>query len=356
MRVSFRQGFPAALVLVALITTVDAWTWRTVQHPDVILARRAADVLFSPDWAWTYIRVPLAQMGPLSIGLSRLPHDLYVALVAALVLPFLLVAATPLQRDIKAYLWLTAACGVIVPGPSSPGRAMPTTLWCSCAPPSPSGAWNRARTRWWPVGLCGVAGLAKPTAVLLLPLLATSPITLAAAAAVLAVTWLPFAVASPTEFLAAGKGVMQVHRHSLWGELGMHHALPPGWLRPLQFGLALALGTGAALGRRPGLALLLAFTVRSVFEMNPAPAYAASMVALALVADARTPWRLPLLTAFSLVAFWVSQSTLDGAPGWLRVAAHLVVLGLALALIEGSPRDGSTRRLGIRRCRPHRQR
>jgi hypothetical protein len=89
------------------------------------------------------------------------------------------------------------------------------------------------------------------------------------------------------------------------------------------------------------VAVLAAFTLRSLLEMTPAPAYAASVVALALVADARASRLVPVFTLLGLAAFWTSQPALNGASGWPRIMAHLALLAVA-AITVLKPRPTET--------------
>jgi hypothetical protein len=337
-----RRGTPGGAVvvaLVALVTVVDAWTWRWFVHPDLGIAQRAAGVLFSGDWYRTYLEVPRAQMGPLSIAASRLPHDGYVVLVAALVLPFLALAAAPLRGRRGDRLWLLACWGLVVPWAQFAWKGhADDALVLVCAALVVHALDRGARPRVL-LALWAVALLAKPTAVVFLPLVVSSAESLALAAAVFVLLWLPFAGASPSGFLDAAKGVMQVSPHSLWGETIGLDGPPPVWLRPVQLGASLAAAAWATVRRAPAVALLLAFTVRSMTEMNPAPSYAASVVALALLADARSRWPPVLFTLPALAAFWTSQPALEGASGWPRILAHLTVIILCLwALPRGAAR------------------
>ena len=105
---------PAALLIVA-----DAWRWRWFTHPDLRLARDAAEVLWSPQGLHLYAEAPLAQMGPLAIALSPLPHGLYNVVVAALALPVLLTAARPVRADgvgaARRWVWSAASLLLVAP-------------------------------------------------------------------------------------------------------------------------------------------------------------------------------------------------------------------------------------------------
>jgi len=335
------------VALAALVTVVDAWTWRWFVHPDQGIAQRAAGVLFSPDWYRTYLEVPRAQMGPLAIAASRLPHDGYVVLVAALVLPFLALAAAPLDGRRRDGLWLVACWGLVVPWAQFAWKGHADDALVLVCAALVVHALDRGARPGVVLALWAVALLAKPTAVVFVPLVVSSVETAAWAAAVFVLVWLPFVWDSPAGFLHAAKGVMRVSPHSLWGETGGPAGPPPFWLRPVQLGAGIAAAAWAMARRAPAVALLLAFTVRSLAEMNPAPSYAASVVALALLADARSG-RLPVLfTIPALAAFWTSQQALEGASGWPRIAAHLTVITLSLWSLHTTPRRPPARNLAL---------
>jgi hypothetical protein len=332
-------GGLVVVVLVAVATVLNAWTWRWFVHPDTKIAQRAADVLFSADWYRTYLEVPQAQMGPLSIAASRLPHELYVVLVAGLSLPFLAFAAAGLAGRRRDHLWYAACCGLIVPWSQFAWKGHADDALVLLCAVLVIHALDRGAGAGVVLPLWGIALLAKPTAILFLPLVVTSIDALVMAGMLFALIWLPFVWDSPTGFLRAAKGIMHVSPHSLWGELGLAAGPPPTWLRPLQLGTSLALAAWATARKAPAVALLLAFTVRSMAEMNPAPSYAGSVVALALVADARSNRPPVLLTIPALVAFWTSQPALEGSSGWPRILAHLTVIALCVWCVL-SDRDG----------------
>jgi hypothetical protein len=318
---------------------LNAWSWRAYRHPDELIALRAAELLLSGDWFLTYLEVPQAQMGPLAVGAGRLPQDLYVVLVAGLSLPFLAVAAAGPRRGA---LWCVASLGIVVPWSQFAWKGhADDALVLLCAALLVLALERGARSG-VVLALWAVAVLAKPTGLLLLPLVATSPGTLLAAAGIFAIVWLPFAAASPADFLHAAKGIMRVSPHSMWGELGLGAGPPPPWLRPVQLGASLAAAAWAAARQAPAVALLLAFTVRSMAEMNPAPSYAAGVVALALLADTRHG-RLPLrFTVPALAAFWTSQPALEGASGWPRILAHLAVVAACVWTVRRPAQPGTT--------------
>jgi hypothetical protein len=319
--------------LVALTITVNALKWSWYIHPDAVIAQRAADTLLSLDWYRTYIEVPTAQLGPLSIAMSKLPHGMYVVLVAALSLPFLMVAARGLKGRKTDYLWFAACLGLIVPWSQFAWKGhADDALVLVCAALVVHGLDRHVRATAL-LTLWAIALLAKPTALVFLPLVASTPEIMAVAGAIFALIWLPFVWASPGEFLHAAKGVMHVSPHSSWGELGLPGGPPPMWIRPVNLTASVIVAAWAMARRAPGVALLLAFTVRSLAEMNPAPSYAASVVAAALLADARTTHLPILLSVPALAAFWTSQPALNGDSGWPRILAHLTLIGLSTWLL-----------------------
>lgn len=322
------------VLVVALATLVVALRWAWFVHPDIAIQRHALDVLLSSHWTSTYVTVPQAQMGPLPILLVGLPREAYVAVTALLVGPFLWWAAPRTAGRAKSSLWAAAAVGLVVPWSQFAWKGHADDALVLTGAALVVWALERSSTRLAVTGLV-LATLAKPTAVLLAP--ALSPGLLLALVAATAAVWLPFALADPGGFLHAGRGITQVAPESVWGYLGVPHSRPPAWNRPVLFLAGLTAGW-AVRARGPALAILLAFTVRSLLEFQPAPAYAASVVALALVVDARTPWRFPAFTVLALGAFWTSQPALEGYSGLPRLGFHLAVLGLGVAHSLGPQR------------------
>lgn len=321
---------------VACSVLVVAQGWAGFAHPDVLIQQEAVRVLLSRRWAETYLVVPKAQMGPLAIVLVVLPRHLYVAVISSLVLPFLVLSRPSTGSWMRRGLWSAASVGLVVPWSQFAwkGHADDALVLCCAA----AGIWAYERRRPRIAAVAFVVGLAaKPTAVLLAPLLSGE--TAATGLAAAALVWAPFALSDPAQFLRAGRGVMHIAPQSMWARIGVTTGPPPSWLRPSQ----LVLGLGASLWLRArrcvSVAILAAFTVRSLTEMAPAPAYAASVVALALVADARESGTLPMFTVLGLVAFWTSQPALDGASGWPRIIAHGAVLAWALtaSVRRGTP-------------------
>jgi hypothetical protein len=322
---------PAAVALAVLAVSLR---WRGFVHPDVVIQQEAAGVLLSQRWAETYLSVPKAQMGPLAVVLITMPHDLYLTLTSLLVLPFLTLARPIKRSRAQRIVWCTASAGLVVPWSQFAwkGHADDALVLCCAA----TGLWAYERHQPKLTVAAFVVGMAvKPTAALLAPLLSWEGLLIGTAATVL--LWAPFAWSDPPGFLRAGRGVMHVAPQSLWGRIGLAAGAPPGWLRPSQLVLGLGTALWVRARRHVSVAVLAAFTLRSLMEMTPAPAYAASLVALALVADAREARVLPMFTILALVAFWTSQPALNGASGWPRIAAHVALLALTMRAAMAPP-------------------
>jgi len=320
---------------VGVATIVVTAGWLGVVHPDLVLGRWAAATLLSPQWLDTYVRNPLAQMGPLAIALARLPTRVYYVGVAALVAvvgPLLALSRPRAVRAVPAVLTATV-WGVAVPVPWSQlawkGHADDALVLLGVA------VLLAARARGSAVGqLCGlVLGLlGKPTAVVLVFALLPSPPAFALGLALAALIWGPFVLHDPAAMLKAGKGVLLVVRGSLPDWLGVPvRSKPPGWVRLVQ-SAAGALAVLASLARdRVAEGILLAFAVRALVEPNPAPAYVIPLVVLALVPDLTLG--LPIFTSVSIVAFHQSQATLNGAASWPRLVSLAVLVALAVVSI-----------------------
>jgi hypothetical protein len=182
-----------------------------------------------------------------------------------------------------------------------------------------------------------VAG--KPTALLAAPLLLPAgALAIGIAVTATAVIWLPFFLADPAGFLAAGKGVIEVRPGSFPSYLGYELGGPtPGWVR------LLALGGGALVCywfvRRGDCArgLLAAFALRAAVDPNPAQCYASSLVAIGLLAD--VPYRrVPWTSLVGLIGWLISWRVIY-APvlGWPRLAVTAITPLIAPRAVPAPP-------------------
>jgi hypothetical protein len=185
----------------------------------------------------------------------------------------------------------------------------------------------------------GLAVAGKPTAILFAPILLPAGMTAIAVAVIAtAILWLPFFLADPGGFLAAGKGVIEVRPGSFPSYLGYELWGPtPSWVR------LLALGGGAllclAFVRRGDLVrgMLAAFALRTIVDPNPASCYATSLIALGLLADVpsrRVPW-----TALTGMLGWIVSGPVIIAPvlGWPRIIVTAAIAAVAPRVATPSP-------------------
>lgn len=265
-----------------------------------------------------YADIPGAQMGPLSLLLAgALPRGVYVALTCALLAVFLLLVERAADWSPRRLMF----AGVLLTAPwafyAAEGHIDDALVLVAAA-----GILSSLREeRHEAAAMFAVLGLAaKPTAVIALPLLLlASRRALLLAVAGGALVWAPFALADFHGFLAAGHGIAYVQPHSLPGLLGAPaYTGFPGWVRPVQLLVGLAL-TGLA-ARRIGAAqaLLLAFVVRVALEPGAWPSYTSSLIGLALLVDSRRT--IPAATACAAAAWAVGFShPLDLSRGVLRL-------------------------------------
>ena len=338
---------PAALLIVA-----DAWRWRWFTHPDLRLARDAAEVLWSPQGLHLYAEAPLAQMGPLAIALSPLPHGVYNVVIAALALPVLLMAARPLRVDgvgaSRRWGWSAASLLLVAPWAQLAWKGHADDALVLVGAAVMVTALAAKRHRWLlPGWVIAVAG--KPTALALAPFLLASPLWLLVSVAVTAAIWGPFAAADPGALMRAGQGVMAVVPGDGLAYLGVATGRPPVWVRPVQLLLSWAGSLLGMLRARPAAGLLLGLAARAVLEPNPAPAYSISLVAVALFVDAGR--RVPLATVLAATSFWTSQTVLQGGSGWPRILSLMALVGWAGWVASGKALELAGSPLGLRRTR-----
>ncbi len=321
------------------LVVVDAWRWRWFIHPDVAIARRAANILMSADGLHVYAQAPLAQMGPLAIALIRMPHAVYNVAVAALVLPFLLMAARPLltgEGASRRITWMIATTLLIAPWAQLAWKGHADDALVLVGAAAMLTGLAIKRPRWLVAGwVLAVAG--KPTALALAPLLLASPSSLWVSVIFTVAMWGPFLSVDPGAMMRAGQGVMAVVPGDALAYLGVAHGRPPAWVRPLQL-LISWIGTGIGhLRARPAAGLLGALAARAVLEPNPAPAYSIALVAIALFVDAGR--RLPLTTVVAAAGFWTSQMVLDGGSGVPRLTFLLALVLWCGWIISGKALD-----------------
>lgn len=162
---------------------------------------------------------------------------------------------------------------------------------------------------------------------------------LLAAAATVAVAWLPFLLADPAT-LAAGHFTIVNQPDSSLRTLGVSAAVTPGWDRPAQVALGLALAVAAVRAHRWAAAVLLVVAARVVLDPGTYTYYVAGISVGALVWDqVGTRRALPVFTWFGAGLFASEWLPLTPAG---RGLVRLVFVVACVAFLAARPRDGVT--------------
>lgn len=193
--------------------------------------------------------------------------------------------------------------------------------------------------------LVGLACAGKPWGVVGLPLL-LAPLpgrsrwrAFAVAVGVVAMVYGPFLLAD-LHTLTAGKPTLLVDRLSSLQLLGIARGSHPwGWLRAVQFGVAVALGAVAVARRQLSSALLIGIAVRLLLDPGSNPYFPAGLALVALVFDMASESRWPVTSLLALVVWLPSfTSTLPSAIGTIvRTAALLLLIWIACAMTPSYP-------------------
>jgi hypothetical protein len=187
--------------------------------------------------------------------------------------------------------------------------------------------------------LVGAACAGKPWGVVGVPLLLAPVLgrrrwrAIAVAGGVVAMVYGPF-VLGDWHTLTAGKPTLLVGRLSSLQLLGIAAGSHPwGWLRAVQFGVAVGLGAVAVIRRRMAAALLIGIAVRLLLDPGTNPYFPAGLAVAALVFDMASGRRLPVASLLALVVWAPSFTpTLPAAVGTVvRTVAILLIVGFALA-------------------------
>jgi hypothetical protein len=307
-----------------------------------------ADLLTGADGLHVFARHPELHMGPLSLVATwalRLPGGSglgpAIVLMWALGLGSLLLlerAAVALRGDdplvrlttllggllfLKAWLLAGGAIGHIDDVLAMAGTAL--------------AVWAVATRRPWLAGAAvGLAVAAKPWGIIVLPLCLAFPWpgrlrAVATAVGVGLAAWLPFVVADRGT-TGAGSYAQLNDPASALHALGVHAAGTPGWVRPAQVLLALALGVLAVrLGRWPA-AVSVALAARIALDPAVFTYYAPTLVLGGLVCDLLVLRRpLPLWTAVTYAAVVAAPvSIAAGTLGAIRLAACVALVVASL--------------------------
>lgn len=206
------------------------------------------------------------------------------------------------------------------------------------------------RRRPWLLGSAvGLALTAKPTALVVVPLLfaidrRSAAKSVATATLIASAAWLPFLMAAPRMVVMAGRAQVPVAMGSGLTALGFAVGdAPPDAIRIAQLLVALAAGAVAVRRGRWYLVPLLGFGIRSGLDPMTVSYYGVSVVFGAILADMFPRPQSPLKTIaawlvfcepFSLVSgYWPALSQPDQA--WLRLSLPAV---LAVVLLSRSTR------------------
>ena len=213
--------------------------------------------------------------------------------------------------------------------------------------------WAVAHERPWLLGVAvGLGVAAKPTALLLLPLLLAVKgrrrVSVLTGLTVIAVAWLPFVVAGNG---ALGAGVPQIPVEAGSGLAGLGlpvGAAAPSLLRLVQLGVGLALGAFLVVRGSPWCAPLAAFGVRFVLDPGVASYYPVCLLLACVAADlhARRAWTAGLRTVVGW-ALLALPYRLPGMHRWITVATdhqQMMTVGGTAVLVLVAVGSGVRRR------------
>lgn len=204
-----------------------------------------------------------------------------------------------------------------------------------------------ALRRAWTVGIALGLGMAlKPWGIVAFPLVLALPRrhllrAAGAAVAIAAAAWLPFLIGDPAT-LEALRPQAATSPASVLGLVGVPTGTDaPPWVRPVQFGAALSLGSLAVRRRRWGALLLIGIALRVGLDPEVFPYYSSGLLLAALGWDLlRSPRPLPVWSFATFLALHVGPLLLPNPSGRavLRLAiTAAVVVGVALGPGRGRP-------------------
>jgi hypothetical protein len=310
-----------------------------------------AALLFGADGLHVFARHPELHMGPLSLVAARLARPFGgEGLDATEVAMWALGPATLFALE-RTAVRIRGGLDPFVAGTTLAGGVLFLGAWMKAAGPvghvddvlamtlAAAAAWAVAAGRPGLAGLAiGLAFAAKPWGVIILPLCLAFPArqivrSAGVAVAVSLVAWLPFVVADRGTIGASSYDQLNDAASALRA-LGVHASMTPGWVRPTQVLLALALGVVAVrIGRWPAV-LPVALAARIALDPAVFTYYAPTLVLGGLSFDLLLARRaLPiwtLLTYAAVVA--VPTSVAAAARGDIRLAVSLALVVGALAL------------------------
>lgn len=310
---------------------------------DVEIGRFAANLLMDGN-LHLYALVPAAQMGPLALLLiGLLPRAAYLMVVCGLYGVFLHLAETTWRGrvDLGWRMLVSVLAGPLWGLLAVTGHGDDALVLVGSA--GVVAALHHRRPGWGAAAVV-VAVVAKPTGLVLLPLLLLfSWPTLAVAVGVSAVAWLPFIVPDVDAFLSAGKGIAWVQPGSLADFLGSGWYDPfPWWVRPVQLAGALILTGLVARHVGPAPVLVAAAAWRTILEPATWPVGTALLLLLALLLVSHRAFLLATgLGALAWAVSWIHPLTAAG--GALRLCLLLLAGGAALVVAQAPEREKAPR-------------
>jgi hypothetical protein len=322
----------AVCAAIAMAAGLPGGDWEIARDAGEIVIGGGLDV---------YAQMPTAQMGPLALLLAgALPGWLYLTVICALFPAILLLALANQAPSARLYAVVTAG-GILLAWPwvafGRQGHADEALVVLGAAVMVV--AFERRRSTWVAAAFL-LAIAAKPIAVVLLPLVFMSS-RRAGITALLgtAVIWVPFFLADPGGFLAAGRGPGDMWPGSLHTLLGAEPFTGfPVWVRPVQLVGGLLLVWVLAKHRSAAAAVVGVLAFRALLEPGAWNYYGAAIAATALLFDARN-LRWPAVTALGAVSFAsVLNTPISTLGGHIRLMAIAVALiGVALVPSERGP-------------------
>lgn len=300
--------------------------WEIAEEAGALLLRGHFDV---------YTLMPTAQMGPLALLMAGLlPSPVYMLSLCALMAGVLALAVSTPPPSRRLYT-VALAAGILLAWPWSAfgiqGHADEALVVLGGV------AMVSAYERRWHGAMVAaflVAIAAKPTAIVLLPMLFLG----SQSAAVLALAgmtaiWMPFFLSDPAGFLAAGRGPGEVWPGSIHAMFGVElESAFPRWVRPTQLVGGMALVWALTRFRTPAAALVAVLAFRALLEPGAWNYYGTALAAAGLLLDTRN-FRGPWVTALGFVAFAVVLDTpISAAGGHARMAAIVIALTVALTV------------------------
>jgi len=321
-----------------------------------------------PGGLHVYANYPEVQIGPLSLLLAtpfrllgRTNGRIAVALIGTAVAPALVFTleraahAAWREADRRLVALTTLLGGLVVVQAWSPlstiyARLDDVLLLGALA----VAVWAVAVRRPLLLGAALGIGMAlKPWGIVAMPLVLALPRrdwwrAAGVAGAVALVAWLPFVIGDPGT-LSALRPQTATSPESVLGLFGAPFTDAPAWVRPVQFGSALALGATAVARGRWGAVLLIGIALRVGLDPEVFIYYTTGMLVAALAWDLlRSPRPLPAWTLATFVLLDVSYVAVESstARALLRLVVTLAAVGGAVLAPDPAVTAWATARSG----------